>query len=256
MSIYAAASGMVLEQRRQEIIARNLVGSEIAGFKREFIKSHNFKADLDQEIMQNTNRYQGTSGGTEHVDLTQGAVKNTHDPLDFAIQGKGFFEVESPDGRIMYTRNGQFTVNADGVLTSQGGSIIQGVNEPIQFAPDMNLNDLRVSPSGELTIDENNGEERTLLDQLRIMTTEDESILKKVSSSNFIVEKKENENQMVEVDTTTGNFNVMNGYLETSNASPIKDMVTMVQSMREFEMGQKMLKSLDSIGKIARQKLG
>lgn len=256
MSIYAAASGMILEQKRQEIIARNLVGSEIAGFKREFIKSHNFEADLSQEAMQNTNRYQGANGGSEHVDLTQGAMKKTNDPLDFAIHGKGFFEVETLDGQTMYTRNGQFALNRDGVLTTSSGDIVQGRDGELQLQPDDNLSNMRVSPDGEITIDIDNGVERRIVGQLKIVETNDKSILKKVSSSNFVVEDEKNIPLMTEVDTTADNFMIMNDYLETSNASPIKDMVTMVQSMREFEMGQKMLKSLDEIGKQARQKLG
>ena len=258
MSIYAAASGMVLEQKRQEIIARNLASSEIAGYKREFISSHNFKADLSREVMENTNKYQGTSGGEIHIDLQQGAIKKTNDPLDFAINGPGYFETESQDGHTMYTRNGQFSLDRDGILITKNGDAVQGIDGEIQVPLDASTNNLRISPNGEITIDTNvDGEQEiTALGTLKIMTTDDSSILKKISSSDFIVEDVKNQEQMVEVDTSSSRFMLSNGYLESSNASPIKDMVLMVQSMREFEMGQKMLKSLDDMGKQARAKLG
>jgi len=255
MTIYSAASGMVLEQRRQELIARNLAGSQISGYKREHLVSSNFKADLDRERMVNTNKFQGTTGGKEHVDLTQGAIKKTSDPLDFAIHGEGFFELETPDGQTLYTRNGQFQLNTNGELTNTEGFVVQGVNGPIQLDPSDDISNLRISPDGEITIDVNNGSERTILGRFRIVAPEDQSILTKVSSSMFKVEKGK-ENMIAEVDTVDPNFQIINGSLETSNASPIKDMVNMVQSMREFEMGQKMLKMLDESGKQLRQKLG
>jgi len=258
MSIYAAASGMVLEQRRQEMIARNLVGSEIAGFKREFISSHNFKADLDRERMENTNRYQGTSGGEEHVDFTQGALKNTNDPLDFGLHGEGYFEVENIDGQTLYTRNGQFSLNRDGVLITNNGDIVQGIDGPIQLNPEDHLSDLYASPKGELIIDSNvDGQhEKRLVGQLKVVEPTDNSILRKISSSQFTLIDEKDQDLITEVDYEAADFAVKGGYLETSNASPITDMVTMVQSMREFEMGQKMLKQLGEMGKQARQKLG
>lgn len=258
MSIYAAASGMILEQRRQEIIARNLAASGISGYKREYLTSHDFKADLSKEIMQNTNRFQGTTGGKVQVDLSQGALKATHDPLDFAISGIGFFEVESPTGRTLYTRNGEFTLSADGMLITKNGDVVQGVNGPIQFTPDMNLCDVCVSPDGEITVDTHKEGEEIIksVGTLKIMTTDDSSILKKISSSDFIVKDDKDQPKMFEIDRTASNFSIINNHLELSNASPIKDMVSMIRSMREFEMGQKMLRSLDEIGKQARAKLG
>jgi flagellar basal-body rod protein FlgG len=254
MSIYAAASGMILEEKRQELIARNLVGSAMPGYKREFLTSHNFKTDLEEMQKENTNKFQGTSGGKEHINFGQGAVKCTGDPLDFAIHGDGFFEVETMDGKRLYTRNGQFSLNADGIVVTNNNEIVQGDAGPIQIPAGNTLDQLYVSAAGDVLIKEDDKE--TMLGKIKIVEPTDPSILKKINSTEFKLKDEKDLTKMVNVDTEQTGFAVMNCHLETSNATPITEMVSMIRSMREFEMGQKMLKSLDDMGKEMRRKLG
>jgi len=252
MTIYSAASGMVLEQHRQELIARNLAGSQMPGYKKEFLLSNNFKADLTKERMQNTNKFQGASGGTEKTDFTQGALKKTSDPLDFAIHGEGFFLLEDLEGNSLDTRNGSFTLNNDGFIVNSSGAKLIGNNGGIQLSPADDLNELRMSNEGELIL--HDGTERRSVAQLKIVDIENRDLFEKISSSNFRLDEK-SERLVFDVDTGDTHFSLMNNYLETSNASPIQDMTTMVQSMREFELGQKMLKMLDDTGKQVASKL-
>ncbi len=239
--IYSAASVMKLEMKRQEVIAQNLASSNIAGYKREFLRSSRFQNELKNELTtkeNETDSLYGTSKGTTHIDLTQGAFKQTSRTLDFAIEGDGFFEVKNNDGEIFYTRNGNFKLTQDKELITSEGYKVLGESGNITFSPDDNIQNIHLSQNGTITILDESGSNKTI-GQLRIVGL-NTSNLKRVTSSYF-------KTPYTKINSLTEDkFKVINNALEISNSSPIKEMVGMVQSMREFEIGQKVLKMISS----------
>src|SRR5919199_5510377 len=128
--LYIAASGMLAEMVRQDQIANDLANASTPGYKPDRSTQRSF----GRLLLQNT-RTGATVGplglgvrvdGTI-TDLSPGPIRETREPLDFAIVGDGFFAVQTPGG-IRYTRNGQFTVSPDGFLATPLGGRVLGQN--------------------------------------------------------------------------------------------------------------------------------
>jgi flagellar basal-body rod protein FlgF len=124
LGLFIAASGMVAEQTRQDQLSNDLANASTPGYKADESPQHSFGTVL----LANTEGGasvgtvdEGVALGATYTDLTPAAIQETGEPLDFAIQGKGFFAVQTAHG-VRYTRNGRFTTTAGGVLTDQSGN--------------------------------------------------------------------------------------------------------------------------------------
>src|SRR4051812_9834780 len=132
--LYIAASGMLADQLRQDVIANNLANSTTAGYKGDQAVGEAFSSLLLNEIT--TGRQVGSLGtgariAGVYVNSAQGALRNTGNQLDLAIAGDGFFAVRGPGG-VRYTRDGAFTTDATGQLVTAGGlPVLDRQNRPI-----------------------------------------------------------------------------------------------------------------------------
>jgi flagellar basal-body rod protein FlgF len=124
LGLFIAASGMVAEQTRQDQLSNDLANATTAGYKPDASPQHSF----GQMLLANTqggvavgSTVQGVALGATYTDLTPAAIQETGEPLDFAIEGEGFFAVRTAQG-VRYTRNGQFTESASGILTDANGN--------------------------------------------------------------------------------------------------------------------------------------
>jgi flagellar basal-body rod protein FlgF len=124
--LFIAASGMMAEQTRQDQLSNDLANASTPGYKPDQSPQHSFGKVLlantqgGQEI---GTADQGVALGATYTDLTPASIQETGEPLDFAIQGKGFFAVRTAQG-IRYTRDGQFTESASGALTDANGNAV------------------------------------------------------------------------------------------------------------------------------------
>src|SRR5579875_1837430 len=133
--LYISASGMVAEQARESQVANNLANATTPGYKPSEANVNAF----GRLLLDNTATGQpvgnfdlGVETGPEYVDLVPAAVHETGRPLDFAIEGEGFFAVRTAAG-VRYTRGGQFMVNAEGILTDpQGNPVLSQALAPIR----------------------------------------------------------------------------------------------------------------------------
>ncbi len=233
---------MTLEERRQELIAKNLSANGLAGYKKEVLAI-------------NANQETGKVSGYKSVDFDQGGLKRTNRSLDVAISGDAFFEVKSPDGKTYYTRNGSFILDTDRkLLTSDGFSIqASGADQAtrgLQLNPGDDVNNLTLTSDGTFNIiDGITGLSREV-GKLKLVTFKKNDKLERRSASYFSNNSSDNIQSNKEA-----TFKVINNMLETSNGTPVKEMVSMVQSMREFEMGQKIMNMLSDQFKMEQQKL-
>jgi flagellar basal-body rod protein FlgF/flagellar basal-body rod protein FlgG len=130
---YAAFTGLLARQQAMDAVANNLANTNTTGFRaeREFFSDaltgpNAFGSQLNAAV----NDY-GVLGGNQ-IDLSQGQMVSTGNPLDLALEGQGFFAVEDQQGNIQYTRDGSFTRSAKGVLTTrQGEPVLDGKGKPI-----------------------------------------------------------------------------------------------------------------------------
>jgi len=123
-----AATGMVAEQARQDQLSNDLANASTPGYKPDGSPQHSF----GEVLLANTQGAvaigsvdEGVALGKTYTDMTPASMQETGEPLDFAIAGSGFFAVRTPQG-IRYTRDGQFTASAQGVLTDASGNPVLG----------------------------------------------------------------------------------------------------------------------------------
>ncbi len=220
--LYLAASGMLAEQLRQDQIANDLSNASTAGYKAERTTQQSFGQMLLTNSVTGAQVGNVTTavGVTNTVtDWTPQALKDTGEPLDMAINGDGFFAVQTAQG-TRYTRNGQFAADAQGRLTTLGGDPVLGRNnQPITIGTDG-----KVDPR--------------LLNVVLLNNPEKEG-------NNYITGTP---------GTVAGQTagQVRSVALEGSGADPTQAMVDMIASMRAYEAGQKVIQTIDeTLGKAA-----
>lgn len=223
--IYTAATGMVAELNRQDVIANNLANVDTVGFKADYTVSVPFR-----EILLNAYNRQGVRpiGGlglgvaatSEYIDTSEGAVLDTGNMCDLMIGGKGYFVVETPAGE-RYTRAGNFKVDAEGYLTTQNGWRVLGENGPIQVAGRFEVNQ-----DGEVF------ENGVMVDRLRIVNPDG---IRKEGEALFTA---------AGVNPASG-IQIFQGSLERSNVNAIRQMIEMISVTRSYETNQRALTAHD-----------
>ena len=221
--LYIAASGMVSEMARQDVIANDLANASTAGYKSDRVVQSSF-GDL---LLRNTQDGQtiGPIGSGSRIDrqvtdLTAAPIKETGEDLDFAIEGDGFFAIQTAQG-LRYTRNGQFTAAANGRLTDQLGNPVLGQNgQPITIDADG-----KVPAAGVGVFAVGNA-------------------------------RKAGDNLFTGAAGGRGAGQVRAGALEGSGADPVRAMTDMIASLRAFESGQKVITTIDSTLQKASNQVG
>lgn len=229
--IFNTASSMVPRMRKQELIANNMANAETAGYKKDSMFLRVFKNE------QNLKRFEGPSWEVRmidklYTDYTEGSLEATGRDLDMAIQGEGFFVVQTPNGEA-YTRNGTFSVGPDGTLVNSDNFPVLTDAGPVVLRNES----LVIGNDGTVTSD------GATLGRLRIVGFEPDAELKKMSGTLFVA-------PFNVAPTAPTDFVVRQGYLEKSNVDVLREMVDMIDSYRLFETGQKMIQIQDeSLGK-------
>ncbi|MCA9087496.1 MAG: flagellar hook-basal body protein [Planctomycetaceae bacterium] len=224
--IYSAANSMDAAQRQHEIVSRNLAYGEMPGFRRLIPYAPN---NPEGGAGGASNGFSGPKNTEEAIDFTPGPMQQTGEPLDFAINGKGLFTIEGPDGPL-YTRNGVFQLNHEGTLVTSEGLPVLGEGGPIQFPPNADLRTLQVGRDGQLSIGKNE------IGRLQVISVEDEQKFKMVGTTLMSLEED------VEVQPATGD--VIHKAHEGSNVHPVHELVTMIATMRQHEAAQRAMNSI------------
>ncbi len=211
--LYIAASGMLSEMQRQDLIANDLANASTPGYKADRTSQHSFAEMLLE------NRRTGAAIGSlgtgvaisrQVTDLAPQALRETGEPLDFAITGEGFFGVQTADG-MRFTRNGRFMADGQGRLTDQLGNLIVGRNG----AP--------VTVGADGTVD---------AAQLGVFNVQDA--------------RKAGEGLFTGAAGGPAEGKVRSGALEGSGVDAARTMVDMIASLRAFEAGQRVITTIDS----------
>jgi len=232
--IYTGASGMLAESMRTDVISNNLANVNTAGFKKDVAVTKDFASMLIQRINDGADApVIGSVGVGVMVDevattYSAGVMKNTGNDFDMAIEGKGFFMVETPQG-IRYTRNGTFAKNIQGQLVTQDGYRVVGQNGPISIQGSK----MSVGSDGSITVD------NQLAGSLNIVEFDNQKQLTKEGSSLFIAPPGQT--------GKTGTSSVRQGCLEISNVNVIGEMVNLIANYRTYEINGKVVQSHDQL---------
>lgn len=236
---YAASTALVARTQALDTIANNLANAGTVGFRAE----HNIFSSVlasagtspETSLNQAINNF-GILSGTQ-LDFSQGALQKTGNNLDLAIQGSGFFEVQTANGP-MYTRNGSFQVSAKGQLVTASGDAVMGDKGALQMLPGT----VAISPDGTIST---NG---AVIGKLKLVKFSPDTTL--TSAGNTYYSASANS---AKTDTDS---NVQQGALESSNVNPVSSMVELITAQRAAEMMQRALAMFNSeIDKTATQDL-
>jgi flagellar basal body rod protein FlgG len=202
----------------------------------------------------------------ERKNLDDGVAKKTNRELDFALEGKGYFEIQLPDGTTAYTRDGSFTIGADGqLLSSQGYPVVTASpkSESIGQAYDVmadgtiksfdigaNSSSIVIPVGSTVSLDEDGSlmtQDGDLLGKLHVVTFTNIEGLKDIGDNLFVSTEKTGEVHDVEIGSFMGQTQVKQGYLETSNVSIVHDMSKIVQLNSAIKAEMKIIKVLDQM---------
>lgn len=232
--IYSSASGMIAETLRNDTIANNLANANTVGYKKDIAISQDFPSMLIQRINDGpqapTIGRLGTGATVSEVATihTPGMMRTTGNSLDVAIEGKGYFTVETPNG-LRYTRNGTFTRSSQGELVNADGFRVLGENGPILIEDGK----VTIAEDGRVQIDGND------IDRMRVVSFVDEKRLIKEGSSLMIAPNN------LETEPATGLLR--QGMLEMSNINIVSEMVNMISGYRAYEVNAKVVQAHDQL---------
>lgn len=213
--------GGLRQERHFENTANHLANVDTPGFKKDIVS---FDAAFQAQL---------------HTDLTQGPVRSTGNPLDFALEDEGFFAVQTPQG-VRYTRNGSFTRNLDGTLVSQKGDPVLVGGQPLLI----DGNDVQLAEDGTLFVD---GEAAGVLD---VVTFTDLNQLEKEGAN--LYRYKGNPAEIV----APPSIQVRQKALEMSNVESVVEMSGMITTHRMYETFQKMMMTIDEVDAKAINEVG
>lgn len=234
-AIYAAAAGAMLNQRRLEILSNNLANVNSIGFKKDLASLRIAETPKDvAESMRSLSLNNQMPTAPIWVQLEsrtvfeQGQLKITANPLDLALEGKGFFAVETPAG-TRYTRKGNFTRSAEGDLVTSEGYPVLGEGGPIRI----DGRTFSVDEEGNVSVD--NAE----VDRLRIVNFNNSKQLRKIGDNLFATVSQTDAGQPAESVT------VSQGFVELSNVDAVRTMTDMIDVLRGYESYQKVIRAID-----------
>lgn len=247
-----ASTGLSAQQLNVETISQNLANSTTTGFKAERAE---FQDLLYQDLKRAGNNAtdQGTilpvglqmglgvKPGAISRDTGQGPLKGTENALDVAIQGRGYFQVQLPDGSNAYTRDGSFKLSPDGIIVSSAGNVVQ----PAITVPN-NAKSVSINSSGQVEVMLEGQIAPTQLGQLQLATFVNPNGLESVGD-NLLLETPASGNPLTNNPGLDGTGTVLQGYLENSNVNPVTEITNLIVAQRAYEMNTKVLTAVDKM---------
>lgn len=247
---YAAAAGVFTQQKAMNVTSNNIANATTAGFKTQSTMESSFGDHLVSRLssidgVSDNNIGSGsfmTVNSSEYTDYTQGSVESTGRNVDMAINGEGFFLVESETYGPVLTRNGQFEIDEDGELFLPGvGKVLNDGEDTIS----MDSSDFTVSSTGAIIVD---GEE---MDTLYIAVPSEDTTLKSVGNGVFQCADDGSYDQ-----AETESYSVLQGYIEKSNISLAQEMSKLLSGQNHYNSCTQILKMYDDINNLAVNQIG
>ena len=255
-----AATGMNAQQTNLEVISNNIANINTTGFKRA-------RAEFT-DLLYQTERMAGISNSANGAVVPEGAniglgvktaaVRNLHEqgaltqtsnPLDVALVGKGWFQVQAADGSTVYTRDGAFNVNANGdLVTLTGQQVVPNINIPID------AKDITINRSGQVYATLGSATTATQLGQLTIATFVNDAGLDPMGD-NLFKQTPASGDPTVGVPDDPGYGYLQQSYLEASNVDPVKEITDLISAQRAYEMNSKVIQAADDMASIVSKNL-
>ena len=257
-ALSTAATGMLSQQLNVEVISNNIANMNTTGYKRR-------RAEFQDLLYQNIERVGANTSDTGSVSPSgiqvgvgvrasgvyriteQGSLQNTGNQYDIAVNGKGYFQVQLPDGTDAYTRAGSFQLDQTGQLVTPEGFLVQpGITIP-QEAVDVTINE-----QGEVQYKLQGQVVPAVAGQLSLAIFPNEVGLESIGS-NMLIESQASGAANLSTPGQPGFGFVFQGFLENSNVNAVSEITSLISAQRGYEMNSKVIQAADEMLQAANQ---
>ncbi len=242
---------MSAQQMNLDTIANNLANSSTTGFRQLRLQFQDMvyqnlvtpgAAESQNTVSAGLQIGLGTKSAATEVINTQGSLNETDNPLDVAIQGAGFFQVQRPDGTIAYTRAGQFHLNNQGtVVTTDGDPLIPTITIP------SNATAVTITQYGVVNATLAGQQNPSQLGQIQLATFPNPGGLESMGSNLLTATLSSGDPVLGNPGGSEGLGTLQQGYLENSNVDVVTEFVQMVLAQRAYESNSKVIKAADDM---------
>ncbi len=250
-ALRTAATGMEAQQKRIDVTAHNIANVNTSGFRR-------MRAEF-QDLLYQTERMPGATTGdgsnvptgiqvgqgvrlvSTTLELTQGTLQQTGNPLDVAIEGRGFFQVVQPNGEPAYTRAGNLKVDAEGRLVTVDGYLL----EPAVTIP-QDATSVTITPDGVVSVTTAGQTSAQEVGRIQLAAFPNPSGLQALGRSLYLPTSASGE-PIVATPGTEGLGTVSQGFLEGSNVQVVTEMIDLIASQRAYEVSQRVVQAADEM---------
>lgn len=236
---------MIPQQTKLEVISNNIANANTVGFKRESVFERNVI-----NAKENLSNVPGDAESKDapigsYIDFSSGVFRQTDNPLDIAVEGKGFFVLQDEAGNVFYSRAGHFKLSGDGHIQSSDGKMLmeQGgavkINSELmggqQLSGSNDAVNVKITDNGEVFVNEN------LVGTISIAVVDNPGTFNRTSNQNFTATNETRIHQL-----PIDQIKLKQGWLEGSNVDVIREMVSMIELQRAFEAGSKVIKTSEA----------
>lgn len=250
-AMHVARTGLDAQQTRMQVISNNLANVNTTGFKRDRANFETLLYQTQRAAGAPTSDQTALTGplavgtgvrvvATEKIH-TQGALTTTGNALDLAIDGQGFFQVLMPDGRMGYSRDGGFSRNPEGLLTTTSGYPIQ---PEINIPPD--ALSISISNDGIVTVQLPGEVESQEVGQLELASFTNPRGLAPIGE-NLLTETAASGEAIVGAPMADGMGKLVQGALEASNVNVVQELVDMIETQRAYEINSRSISASDEM---------
>ncbi len=256
-SLWVAKTGLDAQQTRMNVISNNLANVNTTGFKRDrAVFEDLLYQTIKQPGGQTTNATQSPTGlmlgtgvkinATEKLHM-QGNMVNTQAPLDVAITGDGYFQIQMPDGTTSYSRDGNFKISNTGqIVTALGFPVIPAITIPNNAAS------LTFGRDGAVSVELVAGGGAQNIGQIQIARFVNPSGLKPIGNNLYEASQASGAAQILQPGLN-GAGTLNQGSLEASNVNVVEEMVNMIETQRAYEINSKAISAVDGMLKFLNQ---
>ncbi|TXH42660.1 MAG: flagellar basal-body rod protein FlgG [Burkholderiaceae bacterium] len=250
-SLWVAKTGMEAQQMQLDVVSNNLANVSTNGYKRSQAQFEDLMyQNLRQVGANNTDQTVLPTGlqvglGVRTVsttrNFTQGSLQQSGNPLDLAIKGQGFFQVQLPDGTTGYTRDGSFQVNSQGqVVTNAGLTVQPGITVP------GNALSISIGADGTVSAQVPGQVNPQTLGQIQLANFVNPAGLEP-AGQNVFTETASSGTPSPGQAGQNGLGTIAQGFLETSNVNVVQELVNMIQTQRAYELNSKAVQTSDQM---------
>lgn len=247
-----AATGLSAQQTNVDVISQNLANITTTAFKQQ-------RAEFDDLVYQDLRRTGTTTTGQNTIlpsgvqiglgvntaaiarNTGQGTFENTGNPLDLAIEGRGYLQVLLPDGTLSYTRDGTLRLSPDGILVTREGFQV----EPAITVPEDAIG-ININAQGIVEVDIQGQPQAQEIGQLQLVSFINPNGLRAIGS-NLFLETFAAGNPFIGNPGENGIGTFLQGYLESSNVNPVQEITSLIVAQRAYEMNTRVLSTADEM---------